>query len=115
MTLTALCYARSRLDLARWDLMGEGVDHVVHAHLVGLVREVDGRVAGVGPLPELADVAVVGGDGHEPLLRIIVLEDAVVRGLDSTSEPPSASPEGAHSAAASAPAPATPTGGLSNL
>src|SRR3954469_2572712 len=59
--------------------MRHRIDDVVHAELVRLVREIHRRVAGVGPLPVLADVVVHVGDRDQPFLRVVVLEDAPVR------------------------------------
>src|ERR1041385_2016257 len=61
---------------------GHGVDDVVHAQLVRLVGEVDREEPGVREFPVLAHVEAVVDDRHHPLLRIVVLEDAVELGLD---------------------------------
>src|ERR1051325_1022977 len=60
---------------------GQGVDDVVHAQLVRLVGEVDREEPGVGEFPVLAHVEIIVDDRHHPLLRVVVLEDAVELGL----------------------------------
>src|SRR6187399_965059 len=58
--------------------VGDAVDEVVDAVLVRFVVDVDGREARARELPVLADIAVHVRDRKEPLLRIVVLEDAVI-------------------------------------
>src|SRR5207247_8485355 len=62
-------------------LMGQSIHEKIHADLECLIRFVDRLEARARPLPELRDVGVVRDDGDEPLLRIVVLEDAAKHGL----------------------------------
>src|SRR5439155_24689873 len=55
------------------------IDQVVHAELVGFIREIDRREAGIGPLPVLRHVVVVVGDDLQRLARVVVLRHAVER------------------------------------
>src|SRR5687768_9897571 len=56
--------------------VSKSVDDVVHAQLEGLVRILDGPVAAVGELPEFREVRVVVRNRNQPLLRVVVLEQA---------------------------------------
>src|SRR5690606_19450075 len=58
----------------------ECVDHVVHGELVRIVRQVDRVEPGRAVLHELADVVVDVHDRELPLRRVVVLEQAPVRG-----------------------------------
>ena len=62
--------------------VGQGVNHVVDAELVGLVRDLDGKPTFVGPLPVLGNVVVVVDDGHEALRGVVVFEDPEVDAPD---------------------------------
>src|SRR5262245_18625524 len=54
--------------------VGEAIDHVVDADLVGLIGFVHRTQPETRPLPELRDVGVVVDDHLQALRRIVVLE-----------------------------------------
>src|SRR5439155_14557414 len=55
-------------------LMRHAVDQIIDAQLVGFVRVVEWSETATRPLPVLGDVRVVVFDHHQPLARIVVLE-----------------------------------------
>src|SRR5688572_25156154 len=60
----------------------QGIHEVIHPQLVCLIRQLDRHEASVRPLPVIANVVVVVHDHHQPLRRIVVLEDPVeLRGV----------------------------------
>src|SRR5258706_10875915 len=56
-------------------LMGQAVNEVVDAELVGLIGFVDGLGTGGREFPEVRNVGVQVGDSHQTLGRIVVLEE----------------------------------------
>src|SRR5438128_1633467 len=83
LSASATSSADSRPELSRFKSNGRlpmsmrhSVHDVVHAELVRLVRLFDRPEARRGEFPEVRDVRAVVDDHHQPLLRIVVFEEA---------------------------------------